>query len=152
MRRSRQETAVLGWLELLPDEVVRVRPVLSVGFAGALLAGGEFEDVEARLRDAERWLDGASGIRQESHAPAAEMVVVDDAEFRRLPAEIELYRAAQALAQGDGPGAVRHARRALELLPADDHLGRAAAAGPSRSTYDRGRPTRSRCRERRRHR
>ena len=118
MLRIRQEVAVLGWLELLPDEVVRVRPVLSVGFAGALLAGGEFERVEARLRDAERWLD----------APAAEMVVVDDAEFRRLPAEIELYRAAQALARGDGPGTVRHSRRALELSPADEHLGRASAA------------------------
>ena len=118
MRRSRQETAILGWLELLPDEVVRVRPVLSVGFAGALLAGGEYEGVEARLRDAERWLD----------APAAEMVVVDDEEFRRLPAEIELYRAAQALVRDDGPGTVRHARRALELSPADEHLGRASAA------------------------
>ena len=118
MRRSRQETAVLGWLELLPDEVVRVRPVLSVGFAGALLAGGEYEGVEARLRDAERWLD----------APAAEMVVVDDEEFRRLPAEIELYRAAQALVRDDRPGTVRHARRALELSPADEHLGRASAA------------------------
>ena len=128
MRRSRQEAAVLGWLELLPDEVVRVRPVLSVGFAGALLASGEFEGVEARLRDAERWLDGAAGLRQGSQAPAAEMVVVDDAEFRRLPAEIELYRAAQALARGDVPGTVRHARRALELSPADEHLGRASAA------------------------
>jgi LuxR family maltose regulon positive regulatory protein len=56
------------------------------------------------------------------------MVVVDDAEFRRLPAEIELYRAAQALVRGDGPGTVRHARRALELSPADEHLGRASAA------------------------
>jgi LuxR family maltose regulon positive regulatory protein len=120
MRRSRQEAAVLSWLERLPDEVVRVRPVLSVGFAGALLACGEYEGVEARLRDAERWL--------KSHSPSAEMVVVDDAEFRRLPAEIELYRAAQALVRGDGPGTVRHARRALELAPADEHLGRASAA------------------------
>ena len=128
MLRSRQEAAVLGWLELLPDEVVRVRPVLSVGFAGALLAGGEYEGVEARLRDAEQWLDGTTGIRQGSQAPAAEMVVVDDAEFRRLPAEIELYRAAQALTRGDGPGTVRHARRALGLSPADEHLGRASAA------------------------
>ena len=128
MRRTRQEAAVLGWLELLPDEVVRVRPVLNVGFAGALLAGGEYESVEARLRDAERWLDTTTGIGQESQAPPGEMVVVDDAEFRRLPAEIELYRAAQALARGDGPGTVRHARRALELSPADEHLGRASAA------------------------
>src|SRR5690242_5859326 len=128
MRRNRQEAAVLGWLELLPDEVVRARPVLSVGFAGMLLAGGEFEGVDARLRDAAGCLDGATDIRQGSHAPAAQMVVVDDAEFRRLPAEIELYRAALALARGDGPGTVRHARQALELSPADDHLGRASAA------------------------
>src|SRR5690242_6255549 len=128
MRQSRQEAAVLGWLELLPDEVVRVRPVLSVGFAGTLLAAGEYEGVEARLRDAERWLGGATDIGEGSRAPAAEMIVVDDAEFRRLPAEIELYRAAQALVRGDGPGTVRHARRALELSPADDHLGRASAA------------------------
>ena len=129
MLRSRQEAAVLGWLERLPDEVVRVRPVLSVGFAGALLAGGEFEAVEARLRDAERWLGGATGIGEGSQAPAAEMIVVDDAEFRRLPAEIELYRAAQALARGELPGTVRHARRALELAPGDDHLCRAGASG-----------------------
>jgi len=128
MRRNRQEAAVLGWLELLPDDVVRARPVLSVGLAGALLAGGEYEGVEARLRDAERWLGGVTGIHAGSQAPAAEMVVVDDAEYRRLPAEIELYRAAQALVRGDGPGTVRHARRALGLSPADDHLGRASAA------------------------
>ena len=129
MRRSRQEAAVRGWLELLPDEVVRVRPVLSVHFAGALLARGELEGVEARLRDAERWLDGATGVRQGPQAPPAEMIVVDDEEFRRLPAGIEVYRAALAQARGDVPGTVRHARRTLELSPEEDHLGRASAAG-----------------------
>ena len=128
MLRSRQEAAVLGWLERLPDEVVRVRPVLSVGFAGALLAGGEFEGVEARLQDAERWLNTATGSGTGPQAPPAEMVVVDDEGFGSLPVMIELYRAALALARGDGPGTVRHARRALELSPADDHLGRASAA------------------------
>ena len=38
MRRTRQEAAVRGWLEVIPDELVRVRPVLSVSYAGALLA------------------------------------------------------------------------------------------------------------------
>ena len=57
MRRSRQEATVLGWLKALPDELVHCRPVLSVGYAWALLAVGELEAVEARLRDAERWLD-----------------------------------------------------------------------------------------------
>ena len=94
-----------------------------------MLARGELEGVEARLRDAERWLDGTTGIRQGPQAPPAEMVVVDDDEFRRLPAGIEVYRAALALARGDVPGTVRHARRALDLSPADEHLGRASAAG-----------------------
>jgi LuxR family transcriptional regulator, maltose regulon positive regulatory protein len=129
MRRTRQEATVRGWLELLPDEVVRVRPVLSVHFAGELLARGELEGVEARLRDAERWLDTTAGICQGPQAAPGEMVVVDDDEFRRLPAGIEVYRAALAMARGDVPGTVRHARRTLELSPADEHLGRASAAG-----------------------
>src|SRR6266516_2195537 len=57
MGRSRQETTVLGWLKALPDQLVRARPVLSVHYAGTLLVSGELEGVEARLRDAERWLD-----------------------------------------------------------------------------------------------
>jgi LuxR family maltose regulon positive regulatory protein len=129
MRRTRQEAAVHGWLKTLPDELVRARPVLSVGLAGAMLAGGNLEGVEARLRDAERWLDTMTGIRQGSPASSAEMVVLDDEEFRRLPAIIELYRAALALSRGDVPGTVTHAGRAHELSPEEEHLGRASAAG-----------------------
>jgi LuxR family transcriptional regulator, maltose regulon positive regulatory protein len=70
MRRSRQEAALLGWLKALPDELVRARPVLSVHYAAALLSGGELEGVEARLRDAERWLDMTAGRRaQEAPSP-----------------------------------------------------------------------------------
>ena len=54
MRRSRQEATLLGWLEALPDELVRCRPVLNVHFAGTLLQSGQLDGVEARLRDAER--------------------------------------------------------------------------------------------------
>jgi LuxR family maltose regulon positive regulatory protein len=128
MRRGRQEATVRAWLEKIPDELVRVRPVLSVGFAGALLTGGELEGVEGRLRDAERWLDPAAGARGARSRPA-EMVVADEEGFRSLPGTIEVYRAGQALARGDSLGTVRHARRALDLAPEDDHLCRAAASG-----------------------
>ncbi|WP_155354692.1 LuxR C-terminal-related transcriptional regulator [Acrocarpospora macrocephala] len=123
MRRNRQEAAAYSWLKMLPDELVRVRPVLSAAFAWALLSAGELEGVEGLLRDAERWLDPTP------QAPAAKMVVVDDEEFRRLPGTIELYRAAHALARGDRLATVRHARRALDLAPEEDNLWRAAAAG-----------------------
>jgi LuxR family maltose regulon positive regulatory protein len=129
MRRTRQETTVRGWLEVLPDDVVRARPVLSTTFAGALLITGEIEGVEERLQDAERWLDTTADAGQGSPARPAEMIVADEEEYRRLPAAIEVYRAALALARGDVPGTVRHARRATDLAPEDDHLGRASAAG-----------------------
>ena len=124
MRQDRHEATVRGWLKVLPDEVVRVRPVLTVGLAGALVVAGEFEGVEARLRDAERWLEVTG-----SGAPSAEMVVADEAGFRSLPGAIEAYRAALAMAHGDVAGTVAHARRALDLSPDDDHLLRVSAAG-----------------------
>ena len=66
MRRNRQEATVteLGWLKALPDELVHFRPVLSVDYAYALFGGGELEAVEARLRDAERWLDTTADMRE----------------------------------------------------------------------------------------
>ncbi len=52
----------------------------------------------------------------------AGMVVVDQAEFRRVPGMIPLIRAAQALARGDMPETVKNARRVLDLALEDDHL------------------------------
>ncbi|HEY5049648.1 MAG TPA: LuxR C-terminal-related transcriptional regulator, partial [Acidothermaceae bacterium] len=127
MRRIRQEATLHGWLKSLPADVIRARPVLSVGLAGALLAIGEFDGVEARLQDAEGWLSPASGVG--SSDQATEMVVANEEEFGRLPAAIALYRAAGALAHGDVPATVAHAQLALDLSPVDDHLPRAAAAG-----------------------
>ena len=127
MRRSRQDTAVLGWLKALPDELVRIRPVLSVGYAHVLLAGGELEGVEDRLRDAERWLDTTPDMRERPEAPSPEMVVVDEVGFRRLPGAIALARAGRALVLGDVPETVTYALRALDLAPEDDHLGRGGA-------------------------
>jgi len=131
MRKTRQEARVRSWLELIPDELIRARPVLSVGFAGALLAVGEFGGVEGRLRDAERWLDTTTAAGQGPPAPSAGMVVADEEEFRLLPATIELYRSALALARGDVPGTIRHARQAFDLSLEQDHLRRASAAGMS---------------------
>jgi LuxR family transcriptional regulator, maltose regulon positive regulatory protein len=121
MRQSRQEAMVLGWLKALPDELVRARPVLSLHYAGTLLLDGQLEDIEARLRDVEGWLD--------TTADRSGMVVVDEEEFRRLPGGIALYRAAMAQARGDVSDTMHYARRVLDLAPEDDHLLRGSAAG-----------------------
>ncbi|WP_308159459.1 LuxR C-terminal-related transcriptional regulator [Arthrobacter sp. ISL-65] len=129
IRRNRQEAVLRAWLKVLPDDVVRVRPVLGVGLVGALVVTGDVEGVEARLRDVERWLEPPTGMSKAIHGRSTEMVVADDEEFRRLPETIEVYRAALALGRGDRSGTVSHAQRALDLAPEDDHLGRAAACG-----------------------
>ncbi len=109
---SYQSTTWLGWVRAIPDELIRRRPVLSVGYAWALLAGGELEASEARLQDAERWLD----------TPTEVMIVVDKVQFRSLPATIATARAYRSLTLGDIPGCVKYAERALELTPVDDQV------------------------------
>jgi LuxR family maltose regulon positive regulatory protein len=128
MRRSRQDTTLLGWLQALPDELFRFRPVLSVGYAYAELSRGELEAAQARLQDAERWLDTTVDTSAFAPAPSTEMVVVDNEEFRQLPALIAMYRAACAQVLGDVPGTIQYARRVLDLVSEEAPLGRGAAA------------------------
>ena len=63
------------------------------------------------------------GDREGAWQSPAGMVVVDEAEFARLPGAIEMYRAALALVRGDLPATLRHAQLAID---------RAADGGPRR--------------------
>ena len=129
MLRNRQEATLLDWLKVIPDEVLRCRPVLSVAYAHVLLSSGEREGIEERLRDAEWWLNTVTEMRGQPDAPAGAMVVVDEEEFGHLPATIAIARAGLALTRGDVQGTVTYARRALDLAPKNAHLTRGSAAG-----------------------
>ena len=122
MRRGRHDATIRAWAQLIPDDIVRMRPVLAIGFVGALMSAGEFARLDARLDDVEQWLALPPAARE-----AAGRVVVDEAQLRALPGAIEMYRAALALTRGDVTDTVAHARRVLDVAPADDELGRAAA-------------------------
>lgn len=117
-QKNRGEAVIRTWVRQLPDELVRRRPVLGIGFVGALVSSGEFEGVEDRLGEIERCL-----------VPEARIVVADHAQLPRLPGAIEMYRAALAQVRGDIPATIEHALRVLALAPADDHLNRAGASG-----------------------
>jgi ATP/maltotriose-dependent transcriptional regulator MalT len=121
MRRARQEATLRNWFDALPREMFATRPVLCVGLVGARMASGDLDGVEALLEDVERWPDTTD-------AANGEMVVADEAEFARLPAQTAMYRAALALLSGDVEATIAHASRTLELSPEHDHLGRGAAA------------------------
>src|SRR5215217_5438687 len=126
-RQYRQEVTLRRWLEALPEELFKVRPVLSNEYAGLLLSHGEVEGVETHLQDAERWLDPTTGGPPGSLAGSPEMVVVDEEGFRALSASIAVHRAGQARILGDNAGTVAYARQALDLVGEDDHLGRGGA-------------------------
>ncbi len=106
----------LGWVEALPEEVVRARPRLCVGFAWELLFAGQLEAAEARMRDADRLLE-----------PKADLLDPTD-ESRPLRASLAIARAFHAQALGDAAGTVTHARRALTLISEANHHVRGLAS------------------------
>ena len=122
--RDRREATARRWLDDIPPDVVRTRPVLALGFIGALMSSGEFASVESRLDDVERLLEAAAD-------PSVEMVVVDTAELARLPGAIEMYRAALALIRGDPSATAVHADRAIARAVEGDHVTVSAAAALS---------------------
>jgi LuxR family maltose regulon positive regulatory protein len=135
MDRSFQSAAWLGWVKMLPDKLVRLRPVLSTQMAWALTDTGQLEASEARLRDAERWLGTPRDMRARLEGSSSEMVVVDEEQFRGLPARIALIRASNAQIQGDLFSTVKYAELALKLTPEEDHQSRAQAAAILGITY-----------------
>jgi len=121
MSGSFQSIIWLGWLRVLPDELVRVRPVLSVAYAWAYLNGGQLEAAEARLLDAERWLEPTTNLCEQLDAglekTPTKMVVVDEKQFRLLPASHATARAYHAQAVGDSSRTLKYAQQVLNLLP-----------------------------------
>jgi len=123
VRQSRQDATVLSWLNRLPDETIRVRPVLTVFSAWSSLVAGDIAAVEPRLAHAERLL----ALVDTSSVPADDSELRD--ELASLPVTIELYRASVAMATGDQAGLKTHAQLALTLAQPSDYLGRGAASG-----------------------
>jgi LuxR family maltose regulon positive regulatory protein len=122
MRLHRRDAAMLGAIRALPDDIIKLRPVLGVGLAGALVSLGGFDEVETRLRDAEHCLAAAPGS-------AGAPIFVDKEQFRQLPAAIALFRSALAQIRGDMDDVIAQAQRVLAVAPPDDHLTRAGASG-----------------------
>lgn len=112
-----QTAAWLGWVKRLPEDAVRIRPVLSTQMAQAFMDAGEPEASEDWLQAAERCLNG----------PFGEMIVADEGQLKPLPAMIAMTRAYNAQVQGDLSATVKYAQLALQLIPEGDLFRRAQA-------------------------
>ena len=78
IRRQRRDATLLGWLDGIPDDVVRRRPVLSTFYAWRMLVAGDLEAVEPWLRNAEQ------GLATTAHLPT------EGEELHRLPMTIAI--------------------------------------------------------------
>jgi LuxR family maltose regulon positive regulatory protein len=96
-----QVDTVRGWMNALPEALVRARPLLCVQQASYLMFTNQLEAAEARLQDAER------GIQEEIPAEQA----------RTIRSYVLTIRAGIANLAGETMQGVSLARQALDLLP-----------------------------------
>ena len=135
MRKRQQEATVLSWMKLLPDSLIRDRPILSVVYALVLLNTGQLGEVETRLQDAERSLAQLEQTVLEQTVPdspaasqAAQGIGLNEAQYRSLPASIANARAYRAQALGDFASTITYAQQALALLSTADDYERGTTA------------------------
>lgn len=130
MRKRQQESTVLGWLKVLPDLLIRDRPVLSLVYALVCLNSGQIGEVEARLQDAERGLAQFEATLPDNLSPAhaAQRLGISEVRYQSLPASIANARAYRAQALGDFANTITYAQQALALLPIADEYERGTTA------------------------
>ena len=95
-----QVHTLLGWLDKLPDVLVRSRPALCIVHAAALMFADQPEAAEARLDDAERYIQPS-----------------EPAEHTLILGQAAVVRGNLARISGDVARCVALSRRALDLLP-----------------------------------
>lgn len=109
----------LGWVQALPDELVRSRPALSAGCGWASLDSGDLEAAELHFQAAERWLE-ASSDRASAAEQSRNTTSLDEEEIRTLAISIANGRAYLAQALGDVAGTVKYAQEVSKLLREDE--------------------------------
>ena len=121
MRRNRREAELARWMRALPDEVLRPGRCSTSAFVGAL----------AQARSSTPSASGSTGIERRSARRTAPgrsshrrgLVVVDHDGYRSLPAHVEMYRAALALATATWTAPSRTPAKRCALAPPDDAPG-----------------------------
>jgi len=109
-----EHTTVLGWINALPEELVKEHPYLSVLHAWALQLTGQLETSEARLIDAENALDS--------------LKYQDDEDVDNILGLIHSRRAYLTFLIGEHDKTISYAHQAMDQLPETAVLIRAQTA------------------------
>jgi LuxR family maltose regulon positive regulatory protein len=110
---------LLGWMNILPDALLRERPRLCVYYAVLLILTNQLEAAEARLQYAERY------VLKEMPADQA----------RTILGWVFAVRGNIALFSGDIKQAISLEKQALELLPEAEVIPRSGALATTIRTY-----------------
>jgi LuxR family maltose regulon positive regulatory protein len=129
---QRELTTLIGWLDALPEEMVRSRPWLCIARAWALSLVGQFEAVETLLQDAEKALMAetaagsppgqAGAIPGTADASLLALSQIEEAGARRAAGYILALRAYSLAVQAHVREAAGLVRASLKCLPARDHM------------------------------
>ena len=124
-------STIAKWLDTLPDKMVRARPWLCIYHAWARYYLGPREQVEPRLRDAER----ALLITAQAVAP---VTALTKSERQHIAGHVAALRAYMALQNEELERVSELARQALELLPEGDYARATAAIALAETPRDHG--------------
>ncbi len=126
---ARGEVAsLLGWLQALPERVLRARPRLGLYQAWALATVARVDEVVECLRHVEQAIAAAEG-------PVPPPTAQDDAQARAMSGEIAVLRAMIANFQGDESRVIELCQQALADVPAESLFLRGAIAGNLGGAY-----------------
>lgn len=107
-----QYTTLLGWLDALPEEMVRQRARLCLAYAWTSLMAGNLSDVEPHLNALEDLIDAPVG----GPGPAKQ----SEAELQMYRAHMLSIRAELACSLGKVSEAAAYSRQALDVLPREE--------------------------------
>ncbi len=115
-----QISTVLGWMNALPEALVRTRPFLCVYYARLLMYTNQLEAAEARMQEAERCVQEGMPAEQ----------------ARTIQGWVLSTRAGIAGFSGNITHAISLARQALELLPEAEVIPRVGAIIAASRAYE----------------
>ncbi len=124
-KRRAEGATLVSWLAALPREVIRRRPVLTLGQAYVALMTGRLDEVEPLLTVAERAFERAGERAGEQRYEPS--VGRKDSILANVPAAIAIARAGLARQRGDPEREYTFAQAALGQLTEQDELLRTVA-------------------------